>query len=165
MEFAPTDKQGPQWRSITKQWLVTNRHVVLHKKKDKSEVLPDSFSFHLRKINSGNRLQWAPIQLSQEEVKKRALFHINSTVDVAVIDVSDYLIEIAEDNSQDYIQWNAISNEQSPQHKQIEVQASDDAIVIGYPRGFYDKFNLFPIVKSGIIASRWGAPFNGNPIF
>jgi hypothetical protein len=24
---------------------------------------------------------------------------------------------------------------------------------------------LFPIVKSGIVASRWGAPFQGNPCF
>jgi hypothetical protein len=37
--------------------------------------------------------------------------------------------------------------------------------VVGYPRGFYDRQNLYPIVKSGIIASRWGANFNGQPYF
>ena len=47
----------------------------------------------------------------------------------------------------------------------IDVQASDDVVIIGYPRGFYDKFNLYPIIKSGIIASRWGANFDGKPIF
>jgi len=36
---------------------------------------------------------------------------------------------------------------------------------VGYPRGFYDKENLFPLVKSGIIASRWNANFNGQPYF
>ena len=34
-----------------------------------------------------------------------------------------------------------------------------------YPKGFYDVVNKFPIVKSGIIASAWGANFNGKPLF
>ena len=37
--------------------------------------------------------------------------------------------------------------------------------MIGYPRGFYDQLHLFPIVKSGIVASRWGVPFQGKPYF
>ena len=45
----------------------------------------------------------------------------------------------------------------------IDVEVCDDAVTIGYPKGFYDTLNLFTIVKSGIIASRWGANFNGLP--
>ena len=47
----------------------------------------------------------------------------------------------------------------------IEVEASSDVLIAGYPKGFYDHINLFPIVKSGIIASRWGAGFQGQPYF
>ena len=45
------------------------------------------------------------------------------------------------------------------------MEVADDVVVIGYPRGFYDHTNLYPIVKSGIIASRWGFNFNGLPYF
>jgi len=38
-------------------------------------------------------------------------------------------------------------------------------VIIGYPKGFYDEKNVFPIVKSGIIATRWGTHFNGMPAF
>ena len=38
-------------------------------------------------------------------------------------------------------------------------------MVVGYPRGFYDNFPKFPIVKSGVIASKWGMPFGGKPYF
>ena len=50
-------------------------------------------------------------------------------------------------------------------NKEIRVEASSDVLVVGYPRGFYDNVNLFPIVKSGIVASRWEAGFRGDPYF
>jgi len=62
-------------------------------------------------------------------------------------------------------QWTAVMEENLPGKNKINVEVSDEAISIGYPKGFYDELNLFPIVKSGIIASRWGAYFNGNPYF
>ena len=45
------------------------------------------------------------------------------------------------------------------------MEVFDDYLVIGYPRMFYDKVNLFPIVKSGIIASKWQGMLNGKPYF
>ena len=52
-----------------------------------------------------------------------------------------------------------------PDNCGISVQVADDIIIIGYPRGYYDTYNLFPIVKSGIIASRWGLHFENKPGF
>jgi hypothetical protein len=47
----------------------------------------------------------------------------------------------------------------------IKVEVSDGVLVIGYPNGYYDEVNLFPIVKSGIVASMWGRNFKGEPCF
>ena len=61
--------------------------------------------------------------------------------------------------------WSAVSDENLPRNCHISVEVADEVIVIGYPRGYYDKKNVFPIVKSGIIASRWGMKFDGKPLF
>lgn len=37
--------------------------------------------------------------------------------------------------------------------------------MIGYPKGYYDDLSLYPIIKSGIIASRWGSNFENNRYF
>ena len=58
-----------------------------------------------------------------------------------------------------------VDEERFPRPKQISVAAADDVIVIGYPRSFYDRAQLFPIVKLGVIASKWGSHFNGQPYF
>ncbi len=68
-------------------------------------------------------------------------------------------------NNENYMSWYAVNNEQLPGNNNISVEVADDAVIIGYPRGYYDDVHLYPIVKSGIIASRWGAPFKGRPYF
>ena len=48
----------------------------------------------------------------------------------------------------------------------IEVEASSDVLVAGYPKGFYDQVNLFPIVKSGImVASTVGSWFPRSTLY
>ena len=47
----------------------------------------------------------------------------------------------------------------------INVECSDDVLVVGYPMGFFDAQNIFPIVKRGIVASGWGLKWNGEPFF
>lgn len=156
------EKSGPQWRAIQNTWLVTNRHIVLPRIAGK-ETLPSAFAFHMRKIEGG-ALNWEPIVLDQAELLRRARFHANPEVDIAAIEVHDLLTGKLEGDAQ-YTQWYGVSRENFTGNNNITVQASDDVVVIGYPRAFYDEMNLYPIVKSGIIASRWGAHFNGKPHF
>lgn len=156
------EKKDPQWRAVQNIWLVTNRHVVLPKVSGK-EILPSAFAFHMRRIE-GDALQWEPIELDQGALLKRARLHTNAEVDVAVIEVHDLLIDKIKGDTK-YAQWYSVSSDNFAGNNNIKVEASDDIIVIGYPRFLYDEVNLYPIVKSGIIASRWGADFNGKPHF
>ena len=61
--------------------------------------------------------------------------------------------------------WYGLTKNDFTQRKRIPVEVADDVVIIGYPRGFYDMVNLYPIVKAGIIASKWGAQFMGEPCF
>lgn len=155
-------KEG-QWRAVEKAWLVTNRHVVLPKIASEEEKVPETFSFHLRKME-GERIVWDPIVLQKTELLERARFHEDSDVDVCIIEILDLLTEKIKTGDK-YLQWYGVSKESFPGENKIFPEVSSDTIVIGYPRGFYDEFNLYPICKSGIIASRWGAKFNAKPYF
>jgi len=151
-----------QWVRIENTWLVTNRHVVLTKVKG-VETLPDALTFNLRKLVS-NRIEWEPITILKDELVNRTLFHKNNAIDVCIICIDD-LISSKIKSVDQIMNWYGVSKDYFPGQNKINVEASSDAIVIGYPRGFYDENNLFPIVKSGIIATRWGYHFNGNPYF
>ncbi len=162
LEAIDSSKTIPQWRAVQKTWLITNRHILLPKLNGK-ELMPTKFAFYLRRID-GDTLRWDPITLTKEELCKRARFNKNPEIDVAVVDVHDLLVNKIMGNEK-YLQWYSVSPETFAGQNNIDVQVSDDVIIIGYPRGFYDEENLFPIVKSGIIASRWGTNFNGKPYF
>jgi hypothetical protein len=103
--------------------------------------------------------------MDRAEVLRRARFHPDSNVDVAAVEVLDLFRDRIAAGSHQYQNFYAVSAEQLPGNNHINVEATDDAIVIGYPRGFYDEHNVFPLVKAGVIASRWGAQFNGQPYF
>lgn len=158
----PTKKE-PQWRAVQDTWLVTNRHVVLPKIGE-TEHAPDTFTFHLRKIVEKN-LRWEAVVLPGAELLQRARFHSDPSVDVAVARVQDVITDRIAKQDVQYLQYYAVSRENFAGENYVDVQASDDVVVVGYPRGFYDEVNLFPIVKAGIVASRWGAHFGGQPFF
>ncbi len=162
--LAPKEGDGPQWREVKDTWLITNRHVVIPRFAG-DEIVPDTFTINLRKLNGG-RVQWDPLTLNRDELLDRARFHRDSAVDVAAIRVFDLLVDrLKSEEGSKYLQWYAVHKDAFAGENNITVEVGDEALVIGYPRGFYDEVNLFPIVKAGVIASRWGAYFNGNPYF
>jgi len=161
--LSPADQtKDGQWRAIDDAWLITNRHVLLPQSQT-GESIPTSLTFHLRKVINGS-IVWEPITLDQSAIISRAILHANSEIDVCAIRVLDLIMEKI--NSGDkYLNWHGVSNENLAGHNKINPHVASDAVVVGYPRGFYDQVNVFPIVKSGIIASRWGANFQGQPYF
>lgn len=153
-----------QWRAIEGTYLITNRHVALPKINE-CEVIPDYFVFNLREIIN-NKVEWLSIQLNQKELKRRILLHQNTNVDVVAIKVDDLIIDIIKNNpNRKFVIGESLSNDNLPSNSPLSIDVTSDIIVASYPRGFYDKINKFPIVKSGIISSGWGLHFNGNPYF
>ncbi len=162
-ELSPKDpsKEG-QWRKITELWLVTNRHVLLPRVNN-AETAPTQLTFNLRKV-SGDKVVWDPIVLGFEELANRARLHPNPSVDVCAVRILD-LVTDRLNSGEKYLQWYGVSAENLAGQNKINPHVGSNAMVVGYPRGFYDHVNVFPIVKSGIVATRWGAKFEGNPYF
>jgi len=162
-QLSPADpnKDG-QWREIDSAWLITNRHVLLPQS-PAGKSTPISLTFHLRKV-IGESIVWEPITLDQSSIISRAKLHTNPEIDVCAIHVLDLITEKLK-SGEKYLNWYGVSSDNLPGRNKINPHVASDAVVIGYPRGFYDQVNVFPIVKSGIIASRWGANFQGKPYF
>lgn len=164
---AEPGKTGPQWYKLDKHWLVTNRHVVLPKI-NKVEYVPDEFIFCLRENDNGS-IKWKPITLSKDELLANLKLHSDNTIDVALIDITSYIQDIVNEmgvtKNNNILLPVTLSNSNLPENQPIPIDVTSDIIVASYPKGFYDKVNKFPIVKSGIIASAWGSNFNGEPIF
>ena len=166
------EKKGPQWVRIDNYWFITNRHVVLPTVDELSEneYLLDNMVLNLRKTDVQGGIEWFPISLDSKTLKKKMKLHPNKDVDVVAIDISSEINEIIRAIGKKEIENNigipvTLSNRDLPGEKPIPIEVSSDIIVASYPKGFYDAVNKFPIVKSGIIASAWGAHFNGMPIF
>ena len=153
----------PNRRTVEDIWLVTNRHVVIPTKEE-IEVSPVKFTFCLRKLNPSGDLDWDPVVLSAGELESLAKFHQDNSVDVAVIKIDEAVTNRVKSGNQHATPYLLHSGNFAGKNN-IEVEASSDILVAGYPKGFYDRVNLFPIVKSGIIASRWGVGFQGRPYF
>lgn len=155
------NRKGYYWREVKETWIVSNRHVFLPKLEEK-ELIPDLITFYMRKIVGGG-LQWDIITLKHEDIKQRLKIHADPTFDIAILRIGDLIPKRI--HGQNYMSWSAVSSDYLPHNCNIPVQVADDVIIIGYPRGFYDRHNLFPIVKSGIVASRWGMYFQNRPQF
>lgn len=154
---------GQEKFKIENLWLITNRHVAIMKGKNQQEYLPEKLTFNLRR-KIKDTVQWVPIQLSQTELKKRLRFHTDSTVDVVAINIFDLVVAKMKVDSS-ILPWEAVSEKDLPELKKIDIEVTQDVVTTGYPFGFFDTTNIFPIVKYGIIASRWKSKFNGNPYF
>ena len=163
-ELAAEDpnRKGYYWREVKETWIVSNRHVFLPEVGGE-ELIPDLITFPMRKIvDSG--LQWDTIALKHDDIKRRLKLHTDPTVDIAILRIGDLITKRIHGQT-NYMSWFAVSVDHLLHNCKIPVQVADDVIIIGYPRGFYDTHNLFPIVKSGIIATRWGMHFKNKPQF
>ena len=163
-----TDPDGPQYQWVrTDIWVITNRHVVIPKLNGE-EIHPSSITVHLRRWDTSGRPSWAEVVLSGEDITERVRLHPNERVDVAAINMSELLRQEVESNQGRFNYASPFCLDRgllARNVREIQVEASSDVLVVGYPRGFYDDVNLFPIVKSGIVASKWGVGFRGDPYF
>ena len=162
-KLGPKDGDGSQRRTVEDIWLVTNRHVLLPRWGDK-ELSPNSVIFNLRKLDNANKLAWEQVVLSADDLSTLAMFHSDKAIDVAVINISELVKSRFREGGKYYLPY-LLNADNFAGKNNIDVEASSDVLIVGYPKGFYDDTNLFPIIKSGIIATRWGVGFRGEPQF
>lgn len=159
----------PGWRAIEAGYLITNKHLLYIENKPEDKQLVDSLVLHLIRVTSIGNLIWEPITLGQDFLLKMTKIHKNSNVDIIAIQIGELLInKLLEGQKQGkkYLFPSGVNNFLLPGKDTLNnSETTDDVIIIGYPEGFYDEVNIFPIVKRGTIASLYGANFNGQPYF
>ena len=148
-------------------WLITNRHVLFGHAYDPNikDELPDTLTFYLRCQSPSQGITWRPVVLNTATLATNSKLHTDPFVDITAIEVTNEIGAVIIANGKDKFAYAAVKDENIPQVNNYDVDVCDDAIAIGYPRGFYDTANLFPIIKSGIIATPWKTKFQGQPQF
>lgn len=164
------DEKNIGWYKVMGTWLVTNRHVVFPRiggpvNGQNIETVPESFSFNFKEVID-DEVKWIPVTLSQKDLLARTMLHSDNTVDVVAIKVDDLMTDILASKAHpNMISSCKVTDRDLPSSSPLTIEATSDVIICSYPYGFYDSVNKFPIVKSGIIASSWGKPFNGTKSF
>ena len=158
VEVVENDERKPGWRPVRGSYVVTNRHVLFGLPED--EKKPNSITINVRKLDAKTaEYKWHSINLDENEIDSNVFVHDNPDVDVAVIDLANRRLEDL-GSSRPVSALNAIDN-----HPMLTAECTDDVVIVGFPLGYYDERNHYPIVKRGIIASAWGSNFDGEPFF
>ncbi len=148
-------------------WLITNRHAIY----DEDETthiyqLADSLTFRVRLEDKNTKqLSWIEITLNQDELLKKVKALPETKIDVVAIDVCEETNKAIDKYPNMDMYISTITPQTLSDKSKFDIEVCDDLMVIGYPRGYYDEKNLYPIVKNGTIASMWGTDFRGHKGF
>jgi hypothetical protein len=153
-------------------WLITNKHVLFGEHFSATRInYPEFIEFYVRRSNSRNLHPiWDTFRIMKNELKQIVRLHTDSSIDVIAINITNPLCKLLSKANSPYL-YSAISRMNFPSAEIVKAEgafglyAGTEMLAIGYPEEFYDRYNLFPTVKSGIIASKWGTKYNGNPYF
>jgi len=140
-------------------FIVTNKHVI--ENSEYGELL-----FHVQKINERSALLGKSLTIQMDEFEKGWVKHQNGDIDIAVMAITEKMIDNIRTEDKD-IFYISIPNSIIPTEDELrtKVDAIEDVIFIGYPKGIYDRKNLMPIVRKGITATPIAIDFEGKPQF
>lgn len=154
----PVESAAPGWQPVESNWVITNKHVLLPEGR-----VPDKLAFRLRTVPVDGGVSWVNVEIGPDQLRANARLHPDPDVDVAGIDITKDVQGLFQ--KQLPLTYSAVGESEFPGANRITAEVTTDVVVVGYPKGFYDKVNKFPVVKTGIVASKWGAAFEGKPAF
>jgi hypothetical protein len=119
----------------------------------KSPLFPAMLEFYLRRrIPGQDNPVWDTIRIKNADLVTKTKMHNDSTVDVVAIDVTkEVLAKLSKGDSAYY--YAAVSEANFPQPDIMVglnhgTTTGSEVMAIGYPKKFYDTYNLFPTVKN-----------------
>ncbi len=153
--FVGTNNLYPEFGKI---FLVSNNHVVRKMQKF-------SITFHIgdRPIpeDKTGTYEHKFKQLKWQNIWKS---HTDPEVDIAVMDFTPFLYELAQMGK--YIYFKALPLDQIPVTEKINsIKSIEEITFVGYPAGLIDEVNNLPIARKGHLATPLHENFNGKPLF
>lgn len=164
-EYAKDDgkQQGPHWVAVEHMYVVTARHVIQPKRLEQLS----EFRYALRE-SSGDHVNWHVMKLTAKELGQRLHLCRNERADVAVVEVGDTIsaetVRLVAEKAQ-LLNFSGVSSTKFPGKSVLQAQPGDDVLVIGYPKGIFDRFNKLPVLKTGVLNTPIGTHFNGLDAF
>lgn len=139
-----------------KIFLVSNKHVLNSDPNFRLQASEMKVHLNYRGLDGNLIGKKALLPLNFHDGSKIWREHPDRDVDVIAFDVTQLLIE----NPQIEKKWATYSDFADTQKiDEMEITIGEEVMVIGYPSGLKQGRTNFPLVRSGIIATRIGDPF------
>ena len=139
--------------------LVTNRHVIADS---------ETTFFNLTASKEDGSSEFGSPEFGKsipyKIPTKNWILHPNNEIDLAILPVTHLLTPGSPDYKKPF--YKTITQSHIADNEYLaNMDAIENIIMVGYPKGLYDEANNLPIFRSGITASRIGLKFNGKPEF
>lgn len=138
-------------------YLVTNRHVVLDEAKN---IKPDALrlKLHVDPSNLAKNVDFE-VPLYSKGIARWYVHqdYASKKIDVAVVEVDQERLKRGH-----FVKALSAANFFPSNYV---MQPGEDVMVIGFPRGISDIRHNLPLIRNAIIASAYGVPFQGSPVF
>lgn len=153
-------------------FLITNRHVLLDEE-DNHEL--DELTYYIRDFGDVQNFNPVTVDISGGEGEDWFTHPLSGHYgnadyfDIAVLPINQKLDNIDEESGSAQTASRGITQEMLiPNHPNLEIEdigIGSTVSVVGYPGLYTDSFGDFPVLRSAVIASRYGLPYNGDPVF
>lgn len=150
-------------RQDGREYLVTNRHVVID---EKTSFRPDALQLRLHQ-NRTHLDQNSTVTVSLYDGSGASLWLEHPEYAAVKCDVVAIPMCPAVLTGSNFPLFQASSLKHfTPELTKIpEVNPFGDVVVVGYPLGFYDDYNNLPAYRKAMIASQFGIDFRDKPYF
>ena len=137
--------------------LVTNRHVV--------ENAEEMVIWLNERDSDNNPIDSSMIQITITDAKSKFIYHPDKNIDLALYMILPTITDAEKALGRrifykSFTASSIITDEQS-----LELDAVEDVLMIGYPRGLWDEKNNRPIIRYGITATDPKVDYCGNREF
>jgi len=137
-------------------FLVTNRHVIENTKKA---------TYHVIKKKDNKPWLGEALHTDDPNPMNRWFFHPDPEIDVAITPFIPILKHFEKEGGE--IFYRNVRSDLIPSKEVLDddIDAIEDIIFIGYPKGLHDEINYTPIIRKGITATPVYIDFNGKKQF
>ncbi len=137
-----------------RRFLVTNRHVIIN---EQENFYPDQVVLRVHTSRT-SMIENREIEVPLYDTERRPVWleHATRGIDLAAIEIGRL---VRDSDAIEY--WSP--DLFAPNNLMLGPGA--DCLVVGYPMGLYDTMHNLPIIRSGTLATQFGAKFEGDPVF
>jgi len=133
--------------------LVSNRHVLTGSERF-------NIAFHRRKTNSDLPELGQTLSYHMANYREALFFHPNPNIDLACVNISTVISQLGSQIYYKFLDKTVFSN-----FTELELDAGQRVIFIGYPDNRYDQKHNLPVLRSGVTASHPRLNYNGEEQF